>query len=292
LEDVEDKKASELGFEEEVSANDLLKELSGDKVSSLADFINAGGELWVGDEKVTSGTTKIKPTDTVTIVAPKDDDKDDEDDDNKGGKDDGELEEKFNDKASELGVTKEVSVDNMIKNAENIPFSSLDEFIKAGAELYLNDKKVILGTTKIKPNDTVKILAPKDEDDKDDEGDDNKDDKYDDDKDDGGKDDNTDGNGSGSGDVPSKLVGVWYMDTNNNGTPDIGDASYEFKSDGKIMMMGKYSGYTFQVEDSNTFVTYLNGTKLGPVDWVVSGNTLTVAASPLSGIASGKYVKE
>jgi hypothetical protein len=58
------------------------------------------------------------------------------------------------------------------------------------------------------------------------------------------------------------------------------------------VIAGTDMGFTFQGKDSNTFATYVAaGTKMGTVDWAVSGNTLTLNAQPASGIASGKYIK-
>jgi hypothetical protein len=138
-------KASEMGITKEISVNDLISERNMEGVSSLSDFIREGGELYINDDKITSGSSMIRPDDTVRIMLPKEF-----------------LVPLFEGTASEeFGITGETSADDLfslMKGVEGV--SSLSDLVKAGCKLYVNDKEVTLGSAKIQPTDTVRIMVP------------------------------------------------------------------------------------------------------------------------------------
>jgi hypothetical protein len=52
-------------------------------------------------------------------------------------------------------------VDEVIKTYSRNQITSLSQFRSFGGTLYVNDKEVTLGSTRIQPDDRVKILVPK-----------------------------------------------------------------------------------------------------------------------------------
>jgi hypothetical protein len=107
--------------------------------------------------------------------------------------------------------------------------------------------------------------------------------------------DNTGGNGSGSGDVPSGLVGVWYRDVNSNGTLDTGEdviAAYEFRRDGKLLVAGQDIGATFSVSGDQITMTTSGVSATASIAFTISGNSLTLSGSTASGFMAGNYAKK
>jgi hypothetical protein len=117
-------------------------------VFDLAGFRDAGGKLYLGNSEVTSGSTKIQPTDTVRLSVPE-------------SFLDKYYEEVFNGTPQSIGVSVAVSADNLIKGySKEVYGEELDfaEFIMSGGVMFVNGKVVTSGNTMIQPKDTVRVL--------------------------------------------------------------------------------------------------------------------------------------
>jgi hypothetical protein len=78
-----------------------------------------------------------------------------------GGGNGTELDEVFNGTPSSQGATQPLSADNLLEGGGISGVSKLSDLIAAGGELYVNGTKVTSGSTMIQPDDTVKVLMPK-----------------------------------------------------------------------------------------------------------------------------------
>jgi hypothetical protein len=163
LEEMFNGTASEMGITGSMTVDQALAAYSEGYFSNLSDFTAAGCEMYINGQKVTNGSTRIRPTDTVRVLVPKGSGGDGDDnrypdlDDNGGG-----LEEMFNGRASDMGITEVISADTLFSREGSLEgISNFSDFIKAGGELYINGNKITLGSTMIQPTDTVRIMLPK-----------------------------------------------------------------------------------------------------------------------------------
>jgi hypothetical protein len=78
-----------------------------------------------------------------------------------GGSGDG-SEEIFDGTPSSKGITQPLPADDLISALTSGDVSDLSDLIAKGGELYVNGEKVTSGSIVIQPDDTVKIIAPKD----------------------------------------------------------------------------------------------------------------------------------
>jgi hypothetical protein len=72
-----------------------------------------------------------------------------------------EMEEVFNGTPASEGATKPLSADALLAFADIDGISNLSDLTAAGGELRVNDTRVTAGSTTIQPDDTVKVLMPK-----------------------------------------------------------------------------------------------------------------------------------
>ena len=78
------------------------------------------------------------------------------------------------------------------------------------------------------------------------------------------------------------LTGKWY-----SGGVEI----YDFQSSGKLLITGTDMGYTYTV-NGNTITVYLAGTQMGTAAFNISGNTLTLTNTGVSGLTGGTYTRQ
>jgi hypothetical protein len=155
------------GVTQAVQASTLIANLSKEFAKqsySWSEFVAAGYELYVNDQKVTSGSTMIQPSATVRVMAPADGDDDYGDGDHgDGGNTGGGLQQVFEGIPKNYGVTQAVSASTLIANlSQEFAERSYNwsEFVAAGCELYVDDQKVTSGSTMIQPSAIVTVLAP------------------------------------------------------------------------------------------------------------------------------------
>lgn len=104
-----------------------------------------------------------------------------------------------------------------------------------------------------------------------------------------------DDSSSSGGSIPSELIAIWYFDFNENGTVDSTEGTtpaYEFKSDGKLLIGGTYDELPFSVS-GNKITLFISGTPATePITFSITGKSLTLTGSAVSGFAPGKYAKK
>ncbi|MDR1353289.1 MAG: InlB B-repeat-containing protein [Treponema sp.] len=119
-------KASDLGLKEAISVDEFLAEGG----FTWEEFGTLGAELYVNNNRVTSGSATIRPTDTVRIMVP----------------------EGFG----------EYTADEVIAEATWGEFTTLAAFRQAGGKLYVNGKEVTSGSATVKITDDVDFDWPED----------------------------------------------------------------------------------------------------------------------------------
>jgi hypothetical protein len=97
--------------------------------------------------------------------------------------------------------------------------------------------------------------------------------------------------GDGGGDA--SIYSAWYFDANDNGTFDANlediVPTYEFKSDGTLVVGGAAAGFTFTVSGDQITLVTAGQAATTSITFSVSGKTLTLSGSTASGFRPGTY---